>query len=103
VIAQNDAGEPEQFRNLMRLLIDACALMTHQWEKTQGWQSILVPEMSRRLGDSESSGDLRARALVASAIACLNATIDAWTDGDGTTRISVLLDQAMGALSELNH
>src|SRR5207244_13265174 len=71
VITQADPGEPEQPQNFMRLLSDACALMTRQWEKTQGWQSMLVPEISRRLGDAPAS-DLRPRALVASAIDCLD-------------------------------
>ncbi|MEU9190777.1 TetR family transcriptional regulator [Streptomyces sp. NPDC048484] len=103
VVARTDPEDPEQSLHLMRLLNDACALMTHQWEKTQGWQSVLVPEISRRLGDgSEPADDLRARALVASAIACLNAATDAWTDGDGTTSLSELVDRAMGALSELS-
>ncbi|MFF8975174.1 hypothetical protein [Streptomyces sp. NPDC014995] len=87
----------------MRLLNDACALMTHQWEKTQGWQSMLVPEISRRLGGgSKPADDLRAQALAASAIACLNAATDASTTDGGTTPLSVLVDQAMGTLSELN-
>ena len=81
----------------MRLLNDACALMTNQWEKTQGWQSMLVPEIARRLGDSPQPGhDLRARALTASAIACLNAAIDAWMATAGATPLPALLDRAMG-------
>ncbi|MCT9114245.1 TetR family transcriptional regulator [Streptomyces mirabilis] len=103
VITEPRAAEPEPSLSLMQLLSDACALMTRQWEKTQGWQSMLAPEIARRLGcDSESTDDPRARALVASAIACLDAATDAWTAGNGTTPLSVLLDQAMGALSELS-
>ncbi|WP_433472869.1 TetR family transcriptional regulator [Spirillospora sp. CA-142024] len=101
VITQTDPDEPEQALNLIRLLNDACALMTHQWQKTQGWQSILVPEISRRL-DDDPAGDLRASALAASAIACLNAALDTWTASDGTTPLSALLDQAMSTLSELS-
>jgi hypothetical protein len=100
VIAQIDPGD-ERSLGLMRLLSDACALMTQQWEKTQGWQSMLAPEVSRRLGDgAQPGGDLRARALTASAIACLNAAIDAWTAEDGVTPLPVLLDRAMDALSD---
>ncbi|MET8981080.1 TetR family transcriptional regulator [Streptomyces sp. NPDC004539] len=103
VVARPQADESEQSLSLMRLLSDACALMTRQWEKTQGWQSILVPEISSRLGgNSESADDPRARALVASAIACLDAAADAWTAGGGATPLSVLLDRAMGALSQLS-
>jgi AcrR family transcriptional regulator len=101
VITQTDPDQPEQSLNFVRLLNDACALMTHQWQKTQGWQSILVPEISHRLGNDPAS-ELRARALAASAIACLNAAIDTWTISDGTTPLSALLDQAMSTLSELS-
>ncbi|MEH0581004.1 MULTISPECIES: hypothetical protein [Streptomyces] len=85
VITQVDSGQPGQSLNLMRLLNDACALMTHQWEKTQGRQSMPVPEISRRLGDgSEPSDDLRAHALVASAMACLKPVVlsSAWVARD---------------------
>jgi hypothetical protein len=75
--------------------------MTRQWEKTEGWQSMLVPEISRRLGGATPGNDLRAWALAASAIACLNAALDAWTAGGGEPPLATLLDQAMGALSEL--
>jgi AcrR family transcriptional regulator len=101
VITQTDPDQPGQSLNLIRLLNDACALTTYQWQKTQGWQSILVPEITRRIGNDPAS-DLRARALVASAIACLNAAIDTWTTSDGTTPLSALLDQAMSTLSELS-
>ena len=103
VITRPRADEPEPSLNLMQLLSDACALMTRQWEKTQGWQSMLVPEISRRLGGHTNPvDDLRARALVASAISCLDAAADAWTADDGAPALSVLVDQAMGTLGELS-
>jgi AcrR family transcriptional regulator len=102
VLTQSKEEEAEQSRHFIRLFSDACALMTRQWEKTQGWQSLLVPEIARRLGgDPQSADNLRAHAVVASAIDCLDAATDAWNASDGTTPLSVLLDQAMGALSEL--
>ncbi|APE34900.1 hypothetical protein BOX37_14150 [Nocardia mangyaensis] len=101
VITEPTADEPQPFLNLMRLLNDACALMTRQWEKTQGWHSLLVPEIARRLcDDSESTGDLRAHALVGAAISCLDAATDAWTASEGAAPLSELLDQAMGVLVE---
>ncbi len=101
VITEPTAEEPQTFLNLMRLLDDACALMTRQWEKTQGWHSLLVPQIRHRLGgDPESTHDLRAHALVGSAISCLDAATDAWTAAGGTTPLSELLDQAMGVLVE---
>jgi AcrR family transcriptional regulator len=103
VVTQPQADAPELSQNLMQLFSDACALMTRQWDKEQGWQSMLVPEISRRLGgDTDPLNDLRARVLVASAISCLDASYDAWTAGDRKAPLSVLLDQAMGTLSEEN-
>ncbi|MGY5309260.1 hypothetical protein [Nocardia gipuzkoensis] len=51
-------------------------------------------------GDPDTIDGLRARALVASAISCLDAATDSWTADDGTTLLSELLDQAMGVLVE---
>ncbi|MEO8122027.1 MAG: TetR family transcriptional regulator [Rhodoferax sp.] len=102
VIIQVNTGDASQSLALMRLLTDACALMTHQWEKTQGWQSLLVPDISRRLAASvHDADDLRANALVASAISCFDTATAVWTATDGRTSLAELLDQAMGALSAL--
>lgn len=101
VIAESPGGDPEASLDLMRLLVDACALMTRRWEKTEGWQSLLVPEITHRLvADGKPDPELRARALVASAIACLDAATDAWTAAAGATPLSRLVDQAMSALSQ---
>jgi len=101
VITEANTGEPQSFLELMRLFDDACAVMTRQWEKTEGWQSLLVPQMRRRLGgDGQVGSDLRAQALVGSAISCLDAASDAWRAAGGATPLSELLDQAMGVLAE---
>ncbi len=103
LVAQPRVDESEPSMNLMQLFSDACSLMTRQWEKEQGWQSILAPEIARRLGgDTDPAGDLRARALVASAISCLDAAADTWRAVDGTIPLSVLLDQAMDTLRAAN-
>ena len=73
---------------------------------SQLWLSILGNRPGRAQTASAGcripAGDPRARALVASAIDCLDAAIDAWTASNGATPLSVLLDQAMGELSELS-
>lgn len=43
VIAEPQTGESGPPMDMMRLLSDACAMMTRHWEKTQGWQSRLAP------------------------------------------------------------
>ncbi|WP_406322768.1 TetR family transcriptional regulator [Streptomyces sp. NBC_01637] len=100
VIAEPQTGEPGPPMDMIRLLSDACALMTRHWEKTQGWQSMLAPEISRRLGGPDPAIDMRANALAAAAISCLDAATDAWTAGGGTTPMPDLVDQAMGILRE---
>ncbi|WP_344274701.1 TetR family transcriptional regulator [Streptomyces hebeiensis] len=100
VIAEPRPGETGAPMDIIRLLSDACALMTRQWEKTQGWQSMLVPEISRRLGGPGPATDMRAGALVAAAISCLDAATDAWTAGGGVVSLADLTDQAMGVLRE---
>ncbi len=102
VLTSIEADNPERCLSLMRLLSDSYALTTRQREKTQGWPSMLVPEAARRLGGGpEPTGTLRAQALVASAIACLDAAVDAWMATDGKHRLSALADEAMGTVSEL--
>ncbi|MFF2313025.1 TetR family transcriptional regulator [Streptomyces albidoflavus] len=100
VIAEPQTGEPGPPMDMIRLLSDACALMTRNWEKTQGWQSMLAPEISRRLGGPDPAIDMRANALAAAAISCLDAATDAWTAGGGTASMADLVDQAMGILRE---
>lgn len=103
LVSEPRGDESEPSSNGLQLFSDACALMTRQWEKTQGWQSMLVPEIARRLGGAANpSSDLRARVLVASAISCLDAAADAAMADGGKTPLSVLLDQAMETLSEGN-
>ncbi|MFE4061573.1 TetR family transcriptional regulator [Streptomyces sp. NPDC059096] len=100
VIAEPRGGEPGPPMDMIRLLSDACALMTRHWEKSQGWQSMLAPEVSRRLGGPDPAIDMRANALAAAAISCLDAATDAWTAGGGAIPMSDLVDQAMGILRE---
>lgn len=98
VLTQIHADEPEKALSFTRLLRDACPLKARHREKQQGWQPLLVPEVSRRLGaDPVATDDPRALALVASALACLDAATDTWMACDGTTPLPEILDRAMGA------
>ncbi|RMQ47659.1 putative HTH-type transcriptional regulator TcmR [Pseudomonas cichorii] len=102
VVIETIDGDPDQSLPLMRLLGEACALTTRQWEKKQGWQSILVPEISRRLADEgQIAADLHANALVSAVISCFDTAIDVWTASEGRVSLAGLLDQAMSALCEL--
>ncbi|GGS64284.1 TetR family transcriptional regulator [Streptomyces griseoviridis] len=104
VITEAGPGRPGSPADMMRLLSQACVLMTRHWEKTQGWHSMIAPEVARRLGESAGPvTDMRANALTAAAISCLDAATDAWIATGGTASLSDLADQAMGCLHETGH
>jgi hypothetical protein len=78
----------------------ALTLIARHWEKQQAWQDLLVPEVARWPGgDPVAADDPRARALVASTLACLDAATDAWTACNGAIPVAVLIDRAMDALT----
>jgi len=92
-------ASPERWLAVARMLSDAPALKAGQLGRQLSWQELLVPEVARRLDIDSEALDTRPRALVASAIACLNAARDVWTDSDATVDLPTLLDQAMNALT----
>jgi AcrR family transcriptional regulator len=101
VVTRLNADAPEQTLGFVRMLLETPSLRARNWEKTQDWQNLLVPEISRRIGtDAAIPQDPRARALVGSALACLDAAKESWTACDGTTPLPVFLDRAMGALAQ---
>lgn len=75
-------------------------------EGTIAWQAALLPEVTRRLHEGSGAGartgtgttDPRPGALVASALSCLDAAVDAWADDPADTDLAELLDAAMGAV-----
>ncbi len=94
-----NAGEHQKF---MRLLDDACRVRTQEWERTQGWQSVLAPETSRRLGLAADPAAPQGAALAASASACLYVATDVFMNSeDPCISLGTLLDDAMGAVSPL--
>jgi hypothetical protein len=68
-------------------------------KKQVTWQDLLTPEVARRLGVASGAADPRPRALVAAALACLNAAVDIWIAADGAVGLPTLFDQAMSALA----
>jgi AcrR family transcriptional regulator len=101
VVTQINTDMPELALSFVRMLNETPSLRARNWEKTRDWQDLLVPEVSRRCGtETVSPQDPRARALVGSALACLDAAKEAWTACDGATPLAVLLDRAMGVLTQ---
>jgi AcrR family transcriptional regulator len=90
---------PEQGLSLARMLNDTPSLKSRLLARQLNWQDLFEPEVARRLGVASGAYDPRPRAVVAAALACLNAAADVWTASDGAVGLPVLLDQAMSALT----
>jgi AcrR family transcriptional regulator len=71
-------------------------------ERGHRWLELLEPLLARRLARTDPTGrnDLRARALIGSAIACFDAAQLTWVAHPGS-RLGPLVDEAMQALAPI--
>ncbi|WP_433832633.1 TetR/AcrR family transcriptional regulator [Actinoplanes sp. CA-015351] len=126
IIAMN-AETPERSLAFLRMIEGSPTMKARHREKQRCWEELLVPLVATRLSGGSSgdlsgdlsgglsggsSGDLSGglsgglaadldpapRALVASALACLNAAMQVWESCDGAVSRGVLLDRAMNVL-----
>ena len=101
VITGMNAQSPREALSYLRMLNETPSLRARHWEKQLTWQNLLVPEIARRVAAEPGvAADVRASALVASALACLDAAANAWVACEGAVPLAGLLDGAMGALTE---
>lgn len=81
---------------LSRMLATTPSLRARQMEKRQTWKTLLVPEITRRMKLAlDDPTEPRATAMVAAALACLDAATEAWRHADGRVPLARLLDRAM--------
>jgi AcrR family transcriptional regulator len=100
VNARDDARDTEL--PYWRMLCETPELKTRYWDRQLGWQDALSPEIARRYpAFPPHETELKARALVSSALVCVGIATDAWLSCDGETPMSDLLDSAMSALIPL--
>ena len=85
-------------RQASRLVSQTPSLRARHYEKIMAWQAVLLPEVARRLGLSQSGTDPRPTALIACALACYDAAIAAWTIDDTSAPLAELLDLAMNSI-----
>ena len=86
-----------------RAIVQAPSLRRRYQERYWQWRELLHPEVVRRIAPADlSKADPGASALIASALGCLDAAIEAWVKADGTIPLTQLLDQAMGAVHSLD-
>jgi len=89
-------------RRLLRMLGDEPALRSVLSERRRRWEELLAPHVAVRLPRRTSGRgpDPRARAVAASAIACLETAQELWAHHDGS-RLAALVDQAMASVAPL--
>ena len=89
-------------RRLLRMLGDEPALRSVLSERRRRWEELLAPHVAVRLPRRAGGRgpDPRARAVAASAIACLETAQELWAH-DPRARLSTLVDQAMSSVADL--
>ncbi len=98
VFVTDPAYSPEFAFRIARMVHRTPSLRARRLEKQLLWLDLLVPPIRARLtgGDAE----LRAQAIVASALACLDTATEMWIRRDGDGRIEDLYDEAVAAVRD---
>jgi hypothetical protein len=102
LIDEADATPADQERllKISEMMYGAPSLRARSVEKHLQWQADLLPEVMRRLptGPDEALAELRATAVIASAIACLDTAGEAWSRQRGAVPLRDLLTVAFDAM-----
>jgi AcrR family transcriptional regulator len=99
LVLQTSKDIPADPLVLARLYRDATSLRARHLEKHLRWQTLLAPDVQRRLGlPATDEPDPRARALIAAALACLDIAVEAWCESDGEADPVQLFDDAVAAI-----
>ncbi|NJP97691.1 TetR family transcriptional regulator [Nonomuraea sp. FMUSA5-5] len=84
---------------ISKMLYNTPSLRARSLEKHLQWQTLLTPDIRRRLGVApDDEHDLRAEAIVACVLTCLDVAGEAWTRGNGTTPLEDLVLAAVAAV-----
>lgn len=93
------ARDQARSRLLVGLVIATPSLRPLHQDKLQGWTELLRPEIARRLGRrADDPTDPAPGALVACALACLDAALVAWIASDDDAHLGRLFEQAADAI-----
>ncbi|MDX3455685.1 TetR family transcriptional regulator [Streptomyces sp. ME02-8801-2C] len=89
---------PQDFLRITSMLHASPSLRARQVEKRQQWTELLVPDIAKRLGDTDPMAEVRARALVACALACSEVATETWVRSNGTVDMEEVFDAAVAAV-----
>jgi AcrR family transcriptional regulator len=85
-------------RRRATMLASTPSLRTAMLDKQMRWQEALVPHIEKRLPVTGELRALQARALVSTALACLDVAATAWTEPPGDRSLRDLVDVAFAAI-----
>ncbi|MCK9794857.1 TetR/AcrR family transcriptional regulator [Isoptericola sp. 4D.3] len=89
-------GDDETMLKIATMMYETPSLRARSIEKHLQWQRLLVPNVRRRLGsDPTDADDVAADAIVASAIACLDAAGAVWARNGGAADLKELYRRAV--------
>jgi AcrR family transcriptional regulator len=88
----------EAGRRRATMLANTPSLRTAMLDKQMRWQEMLVPHIEGRLHVAGELGTLQARALVSTALACLDVAATAWTQPPSDRSLRDLVDVAFAAI-----
>ena len=93
------AVEPGVTLKIAKMMYGTPSLRARSIEKHLHWQSLLVPNIRRRLGlADDDAADPAPAAIVASAIACLDVAGELWVHGGGTEDLGALYGRAVAGV-----
>ena len=93
------AYSPEDFLRITKMLHESPSLRARHLEKQHQWLDLLVPNITGRLSETpDAFTGLRARAIVACALACSKAATEAWVRSNGEVDMEQAFDEAVAAV-----
>ncbi|TQF73468.1 TetR family transcriptional regulator [Rhodococcus spelaei] len=96
--AEQADADPTRWLRVMRVINSAASLRARNLEKHLAWSALLVPVIAEHTEPDSRLGDLPARALVASAFACLDVALTSWTEANATVPFGDVLDAAFDTM-----
>ncbi|MER5841066.1 TetR family transcriptional regulator [Streptomyces prasinus] len=99
VLVESLPYTPEGFLKITSMLHASPTLRGRQLERQQQWTELLLPDITGRLGaTADTMTELRARALIACALACSETAMEMWVRSNGTVDIEGAFDEAIAAV-----
>lgn len=91
--------EPGVTLKIATMMYGTPSLRARSIEKHLHWQSLLLPDIRRRLGlAADDASDPAPAAIIASAITCLDVAGELWVQGGGVGDLAELYDRAVAAV-----